>query len=115
MGSPWVFVVLFFATTYAYPCNYSWNGVNYDASPMANPIEDYHLMWQAHFYINVCRPTVTQACGPSSAVCLRSSGSEDVPPSDASLGNASTAEFAPADAVGENGQGFKVYCWRCSC
>eukprot|EP01116_Phalansterium_solitarium_P024418 TRINITY_DN8952_c0_g1_i1.p1 TRINITY_DN8952_c0_g1~~TRINITY_DN8952_c0_g1_i1.p1 ORF type:complete len:192 (-),score=6.01 TRINITY_DN8952_c0_g1_i1:198-773(-) len=107
MDSQWLFFVLFVATTsssHAYPCNYSWNGVNYDASPLANPNQDYH--WTAttsDTWMNVCRPTVTQLCGPSSATCYRWASDGH-----ASMGDASTAQFAPANIPGENGQGFRI-------
>eukprot|EP01116_Phalansterium_solitarium_P001719 TRINITY_DN1152_c0_g2_i1.p1 TRINITY_DN1152_c0_g2~~TRINITY_DN1152_c0_g2_i1.p1 ORF type:complete len:291 (-),score=25.86 TRINITY_DN1152_c0_g2_i1:209-1081(-) len=110
MDSRWLLVVTLFSTAsfvHAYSCTYSWNGVNYDASPLANSNTDYHFQVQTtDFWINVCRPTVTQVCGSSSATC------EQWDPNSAnghaSLGNAGTATFNPPSVPGENGQGFTV-------
>eukprot|EP01116_Phalansterium_solitarium_P001720 TRINITY_DN1152_c0_g3_i1.p1 TRINITY_DN1152_c0_g3~~TRINITY_DN1152_c0_g3_i1.p1 ORF type:complete len:236 (-),score=16.93 TRINITY_DN1152_c0_g3_i1:191-898(-) len=111
MASHWLLVVLLLSTAsfvHPYSCTYSHNGVNYDVSLLANSSSDYHYQYgsDTDFRMNVCRPTVTQVCGSTSATC------EQWDPSSAnghaSLGNASTATFHPARVPGEYGQGFTI-------
>eukprot|EP01116_Phalansterium_solitarium_P003596 TRINITY_DN1440_c0_g1_i1.p3 TRINITY_DN1440_c0_g1~~TRINITY_DN1440_c0_g1_i1.p3 ORF type:complete len:110 (+),score=5.98 TRINITY_DN1440_c0_g1_i1:130-459(+) len=98
MDSQWLLLVLISSTASfvrAYPCTYSWNGINYDASPLANSNSDYHFQVQnTDFWLNMCRPTVTQVCGSSSAACQQ--WDPNSVRGHASLGNATTAVFKPA-------------------
>eukprot|EP01116_Phalansterium_solitarium_P001833 TRINITY_DN11653_c0_g1_i1.p1 TRINITY_DN11653_c0_g1~~TRINITY_DN11653_c0_g1_i1.p1 ORF type:complete len:265 (+),score=23.03 TRINITY_DN11653_c0_g1_i1:130-924(+) len=100
-------VLLATYSAHAYSCTYSWNGNNYDASRLANSNTDYHFQVQTtDFWMNVCRPTVTQVCGSSSATCQQ--WDPNSANGHASLGNAGTATFTPPSVPGENGQGFTL-------
>jgi len=98
-------LVLLLSDAFGYPCTYSWGGNKYDASPLANNQTDYHFNVQGtDFWLNMCRPVVTDLCGTDSAACQQ----WDPQVGHASLGSANTAVFNPPNIPGVNDQGYTV-------
>jgi len=109
--------LLFFVTAVqAYNCLQTFNGVNYDLTPLQKSV-DYHLPkgspdysgkpLQWDIYMNVCGPLATSY----SANCNNGAGCQQwgsSAASTASIGSANTATFQAAKTPGDHGRGITV-------
>jgi len=82
---------------------------NYDISPLMNSATDYYIPKNTYpsqgwdIWINVCRPLVTQICGPTAAGCQQ--WDPKSPGGKAAMGTATTIQFQPAAVPGFEGFG----------
>jgi hypothetical protein len=88
------------------PCQWKepLTGELYDLSPIMNSNADYYIPKNTYpsqgwdIWINICRPLVTQICGPTAAGCLQ--WDPKSPGGKASIGTATTLQFVRAVVPG---------------